>query len=53
MLRVLAKATLAIVFTDLAIGFIWIGLIGFKEMRDTYNQVFPNGLERMKKWVKK
>lgn len=27
---------------DITIGFIWIGLIGFRELMTTYEEVFPN-----------
>lgn len=43
MLGLLARIMLSVVLIDLTIGFIWIGLIGFKEMVYSYRQTFPKG----------
>lgn len=43
MLGLLAKIMLSTVLIDLTIGFIWIGLIGFREMVCSYKQTFPKG----------
>lgn len=43
MLKILALIMLATVLIDVTIGFIWVGIIGYSWLRESYRDTFPNG----------
>ena len=52
MLKACAKILLASVMIDLSIAILWVGLLGFIELRDTYKKAFPNGTALDRIWSK-
>lgn len=41
MIKLAASAMLVTALVDVTIAFVWIGLIGVGEVRDTFNLTFP------------
>lgn len=42
MVNLLVKVMFSTLIIDLSIGFAWIGLLGWMELKDTFNKAFPN-----------
>ena len=53
MLSLIVKIMFCTLIIDISIGFAWVGLLGYRELRDTFNEVFPNAKERFKCWRNK
>lgn len=42
MVNLIVKIMFSTLIIDITIGFLWIGLLGFIELKDTFNKAFPN-----------
>lgn len=42
LVNMVVKLMFSVLIIDLIIGFLWIGLLGFIELRDTFYKAFPN-----------
>lgn len=42
MVNLLVRVMFSTLIIDLTIGFAWIGILGWMELRDTFNKAFPD-----------
>ena len=42
MVSFIVKVMFSVLIIDITIGFLWVGLLGYMELKDTFNKAFPN-----------
>lgn len=44
MVKLIVSIMFIMVIIDLTIAFLWVGILGYRELKASYNEIFPNGL---------